>query len=104
MQRAIEATRDFFEQMGIPTRLSGYGLDGKKIPAVVEKLREHSMTELGEHHRSPRISAAGFWKTPSDSMYRSVTTSRAAAVVTGLAHRKCRVDGIIPTPVFTLKS
>ncbi len=57
MQRAIEATRDFFEQMGIPTRLSGYGLDGKKIPAVVEKLREHSMTELGEHHSiTPDIS------------------------------------------------
>ena len=46
---AIAATRDFFEQMGAPTRLSAYGLDGSSIPALLAKLEEHGMTALGEH-------------------------------------------------------
>lgn len=46
---AINATRNFFEQMGVPTRLSGYGLDGSSIPALLKKLEEHGMTALGEH-------------------------------------------------------
>lgn len=46
---AIAATRDFFEQMGAPTRLSAYGLDGGSIPALIAKLEEHGMTALGEH-------------------------------------------------------
>ncbi|ULR31480.1 alcohol dehydrogenase [Dickeya fangzhongdai] len=47
---AIAATRAFFEQMGVPTRLSDYQLDGSSIPAMVAKLEEHGMTALGEHH------------------------------------------------------
>lgn len=46
---AIAATRNFFEQMGVPTRLSGYGLDGSSIPALLAKLEEHGLTQLGEH-------------------------------------------------------
>lgn len=46
---AIAATRDFFEQMGVPTTLSGYGLDGSSIPGLLAKLEEHGMTKLGEH-------------------------------------------------------
>lgn len=46
---AIAATRDFFEQMGAPTRLSAYGLDGSSIPALIAKLEEHGMTALGEN-------------------------------------------------------
>ncbi|WP_276642598.1 alcohol dehydrogenase [Siccibacter turicensis] len=46
---AIAATRDFFEQMGAPTRLYAYGLDGSSIPALIAKLEEHGMTALGEH-------------------------------------------------------
>lgn len=46
---AIEATRGFFERMGVPTRMSDYQLDGSSIPALVEKLEEHGMTALGEH-------------------------------------------------------
>ncbi|MGP3592710.1 alcohol dehydrogenase [Vagococcus sp. WN89Y] len=46
---AIAATRDFFERMGVPTRLSAYGLDGSSIPALLAKLEEHGMTQLGEH-------------------------------------------------------
>jgi len=47
---AIAATRNFFEQLGVPTRLSGYGLDGSSIPALLAKLEEHGMTQIGEHH------------------------------------------------------
>lgn len=46
---AIAATRTFFEELGVPTRLSGYGLDGSSIPALLAKLEEHGMTKLGEH-------------------------------------------------------
>lgn len=55
---AIAATRQFFEQMGVPTRLSDYGLDGSSIPALLAKLEEHGMTKLGEHQISPSTSAA----------------------------------------------
>ncbi|MBO9686843.1 alcohol dehydrogenase [Roseateles chitosanitabidus] len=46
---AINATRAFFEQMGVPTRLSGHGLDGSAIPAMIAKLKEHGCVALGEH-------------------------------------------------------
>jgi NADP-dependent alcohol dehydrogenase len=44
----IEKTRQFFEQMGVKTRLSDYGLDRSVIPAVVAKLKEHGHVQLGE--------------------------------------------------------
>lgn len=47
---AIAATRNFFEQLGVPTHLSDYGLDGSSIPALLKKLEEHGMTQLGENH------------------------------------------------------
>ncbi len=46
---AIAATRNFFERMGVATRMSDYGLDGSSIPALLAKLEEHGMTQLGEH-------------------------------------------------------
>ena len=46
---AIENTRQFFEAMGVPTRLSAYGLDASIIDAVVEKLEAHGHVNLGEH-------------------------------------------------------
>ncbi|MGL5759161.1 alcohol dehydrogenase [Plesiomonas sp.] len=46
---AIAATRQFFEQMGLKTHLRDYGLDGSTIPAMVDKLKEHGMSALGEH-------------------------------------------------------
>ncbi|MDX3775336.1 iron-containing alcohol dehydrogenase [Chromatiaceae bacterium AAb-1] len=49
IQAAIQATSDFFEQMGMPTRFSGYQLDGTRFTEIIEKLREHGMTALGEH-------------------------------------------------------
>lgn len=45
---AIEATRTFFESLGIPTHLSAYGLDASHIPALVENLKRHGMVRLGE--------------------------------------------------------
>lgn len=48
MMQAIENTRQFFESMGVPTRLSAYGLDDAIIPAVVTKLEQHGHVKLGE--------------------------------------------------------
>lgn len=45
---AIARTRDFFESLGVPTRLSGYGIGADAIPALVAQLERHGMTALGE--------------------------------------------------------
>lgn len=45
---AIEKTRQFFESMGVKTRLGDYGLDRSIIPAVMKKLEEHGHVKLGE--------------------------------------------------------
>lgn len=45
---AIEHTRDFFERMGIPTRLGAYGLGADAIDVVIRQLEEHGMTKLSE--------------------------------------------------------
>ena len=46
---AIGATRTFFEGLGVPTRLSAYGLGMAAINDVVGQLGTHGMTRLGEH-------------------------------------------------------
>ena len=46
---AIAATRDFFERMGLKTRLRDYGLKDLGIDTLIGKLGEHGMTRLGEH-------------------------------------------------------
>ena len=46
---AIDQTRDFFERMGIPTRLSAYGLGIEAIDVVIRQLETHGMTQLSEH-------------------------------------------------------
>ena len=45
---AIAATRQFFEQMGTPTRLSGYGVGRDSIPKLVDMLVKHNLLALGE--------------------------------------------------------
>lgn len=45
----IDQTRSFFETVGVPTRLSDYGLDESCIEPVLEQLQTHGMTALGEH-------------------------------------------------------
>jgi NADP-dependent alcohol dehydrogenase len=45
---AIAATRAFFEALGVPTRLSAYGLTADAIPPIMAQLERHGMTALGE--------------------------------------------------------
>ena len=59
-RQAIEKTRVFFEQMGVATRLSAYGLDAAVIPQVVAKLEEHQFVALGEHGDITPSDAAKF--------------------------------------------
>jgi NADP-dependent alcohol dehydrogenase len=54
---AIAATRAFFEQMTVPTRLSDYQIDGSSIDTLMAKLEEHGMIALGERENvTPAIS------------------------------------------------
>ena len=54
---AIERTRDFFESMGIRTRLSGYGLGAEVIEKVIAQLEAHGMVKLGEQREiTPAVS------------------------------------------------
>ena len=46
---AIDQTRDFFERMGIPTRLNAYGLGADAIDVLIRQLEAHGMTKLSEH-------------------------------------------------------
>jgi NADP-dependent alcohol dehydrogenase len=46
---AIAATKNFFEQMGTPTSLSGYGVGRESIPKLVDMLIKHELLALGEH-------------------------------------------------------
>jgi len=45
---AIARTRDFFESMGVKTRLGGYGLGADVIEPVLRQLEAHRMVSLGE--------------------------------------------------------
>ena len=56
---AIARTRSFFEGLGIPTRLSGHGLGGEAVDAVVAQLTAHGMLKLGERRSiTPDVSRA----------------------------------------------
>ena len=46
---AIEATRGFFESIGIKTRLGDYDVAGPEIDRIVAALKDHGLTALGEH-------------------------------------------------------
>jgi NADP-dependent alcohol dehydrogenase len=46
---AIQFTREFFEALQVPTRLSDYGIGTDAIPALVAQLERHGMVALGEH-------------------------------------------------------
>lgn len=50
IDQAIEKTREFFESLQVPTRLSAYGIGEEAIPALLAQLQRHGMTALGEHH------------------------------------------------------
>lgn len=46
--QAIERTRRFFEEVGVPTRLSAYGVGADTIDTVVSRLAGRGGVELGE--------------------------------------------------------
>ena len=46
---AIAATRQFFEQMGTPTRLRDYEIEAASIDKLVAQLQSHNLLKLGEH-------------------------------------------------------
>ena len=56
---AIARTAQFFESVGIPTRLSAYELGSDAVDAVVKALTEHGMVKLGEQRAiTPEVSRA----------------------------------------------
>ncbi|GMA98937.1 iron-containing alcohol dehydrogenase [Pelosinus sp. IPA-1] len=48
IELAIEKTRNFFETMGVRTRLSNYGLGEETIEKIIAGLKAHGMVKLGE--------------------------------------------------------
>jgi NADP-dependent alcohol dehydrogenase len=45
---AITKTQDFFEQMGVKTRLTDYSIGAENIDAILTQLETHRMVALGE--------------------------------------------------------
>lgn len=45
----IRKTEQFFENLGVPTRLSAYEIGAEGITALVKQLEDHGMTHLGEN-------------------------------------------------------
>lgn len=57
IDEAIRRTAQFFELLGIPTRLSAYGIGVEAIDTLVGQLAAHGMTALGEHRNiTPEVS------------------------------------------------
>ncbi len=48
IDQAIVNTREFFEGLGVPTRLGAYGVSADKIDDLINALEMHGMTRLGE--------------------------------------------------------
>ena len=48
IDQIIETTRQFFESLGIKTRLSDYGIGAEQIDSILAALESHHMTSLGE--------------------------------------------------------
>lgn len=49
IEMAINKTREFFESLGVKTKLSDYGLDKKNIDEVINSLEKHGLLNLGEN-------------------------------------------------------
>lgn len=50
INEAIERTAQFFESLGVNTRLAAYGLGREAIPPLLAQLEAHGMTAIGEQH------------------------------------------------------
>jgi len=44
----IAKTRNFFESVGVPTRLSAYDVLAETIPVISDRLKNRGMIALGE--------------------------------------------------------
>ncbi len=44
----VERTRRFFESLGVPTRLSAYGVGADTIPVIAGRMEKRGMTAIGE--------------------------------------------------------
>ncbi len=60
--KAIQCTVEFFESMGLKTRLSAYGLGEEIIPVVLGKLKEHGHVNIGEKQKVTEEAAAEILK------------------------------------------
>ena len=59
IDEAIRHTQQFFESLGIKTRLSDYALGREAIDAIVSQLESHGMNALGEGRNiTPQVSRA----------------------------------------------
>lgn len=57
IDRAITATRNFFEQLNVRTRLSDYGIGAECVDALIAQLTRNGMVKLGERRDvTPEIS------------------------------------------------
>jgi len=54
IDHAISKTREFFESVGVPTRLSAYNITAAAIPQFLQQLEEHGRFPLGEHRDMDR--------------------------------------------------
>ena len=55
--QAIARTRDFFESLGVKTRLRDYGITAADLDAIIAALESHGMTALGEQREvTPAVS------------------------------------------------
>lgn len=50
IDQAISKTRDFFEQLGVKTRLRDYQIAADAIPTIIRQLGDHGFSQLGEHN------------------------------------------------------
>jgi NADP-dependent alcohol dehydrogenase len=46
--KAIEKTRAFFESLGTKTNLSAYDISENEVPFLIEQLKQHGLTAIGE--------------------------------------------------------
>jgi len=46
---AIHKTREFFESLGVKTRLSDYNIGAEGVDKVIAQLKSHQMIKLGEN-------------------------------------------------------
>ncbi|MFQ6372064.1 iron-containing alcohol dehydrogenase [Shewanella sp. YIC-542] len=57
IEAAISKTCEFFQSLGIHTRLRDYGVAQQDVDAIVTALQNHNMNKLGEHqHITPEVS------------------------------------------------